>query len=222
MVRDGHAERVADARRRHGRRRSASRGTSSSSSRRPRCCTTSARSVSTNPTTAARPSRSRSRTRAPTILRGTQLLAPAGDIIAAEWMPYRENGRLAAVGDVGPDPQGRERVRRAVRRASRARRPRTRSALLGAGVPLRRARARARSRWCSTGAVCSRSALLSFRPRRAHAASPGYAAALEAQVDDPERDHDVADRELLVGEPGSVMTSPRNCEHGRRLPAGGA
>jgi hypothetical protein len=26
-----------------------------------------------------------------TILRGTQLLAPAGDIIAAEWMPYREN-----------------------------------------------------------------------------------------------------------------------------------
>jgi hypothetical protein len=27
-----------------------------------------------------------------TILRGTQLLAPAGDIIAAEWMPFRENG----------------------------------------------------------------------------------------------------------------------------------
>jgi len=26
-----------------------------------------------------------------TILRGTQLLAPAGDIIAAEWMPYRRN-----------------------------------------------------------------------------------------------------------------------------------
>ncbi|HEY3671532.1 MAG TPA: hypothetical protein VGN51_11405 [Acidimicrobiia bacterium] len=26
-----------------------------------------------------------------TILRGTQLLAPAGDIIAAEWMPYRQN-----------------------------------------------------------------------------------------------------------------------------------
>lgn len=26
-----------------------------------------------------------------TILRGTQLLAPAGDIIAAEWMPFREN-----------------------------------------------------------------------------------------------------------------------------------
>ena len=26
-----------------------------------------------------------------TILRGTQLLAPAGDIIAAEWMPYREH-----------------------------------------------------------------------------------------------------------------------------------
>jgi hypothetical protein len=26
-----------------------------------------------------------------TILRGTQLLAPAGDIIAAEWMPYRED-----------------------------------------------------------------------------------------------------------------------------------
>jgi hypothetical protein len=26
-----------------------------------------------------------------TILRGTQLLAPAGDIIAAEWMPYRKD-----------------------------------------------------------------------------------------------------------------------------------
>jgi hypothetical protein len=26
-----------------------------------------------------------------TILRGTQLLAPAGDVIAAEWMPYRQN-----------------------------------------------------------------------------------------------------------------------------------
>ena len=26
-----------------------------------------------------------------TILRGTQLLAPAGDIVAAEWMPYRQN-----------------------------------------------------------------------------------------------------------------------------------
>ena len=73
-------------------------------------------------------------------------------------------GRFAPVGDVGPDPEGRERVRRAVRRAPRARRPRTRSAVLGAGVPLRRARARARSRWCSTGAVCSTSALLSLHP----------------------------------------------------------
>ena len=43
-----------------------------------------------------------------------QLLAPAGDIIAAEAMPYRDEVGVATVGDVRADPEGRERVRRAV------------------------------------------------------------------------------------------------------------
>ena len=65
MVRDGHAERVADLAVAMGRTLGFSRSRARRSSRPPRCCTTSARCASTNPTTAARPSRSRSRRPAP-------------------------------------------------------------------------------------------------------------------------------------------------------------
>ena len=107
------------------------------------------------------------------ILRGTQLLAPAGDIIAAESLPYRERRGVAPVGDVGADPEGRERVRRAVGRARRPGRPRARSAVLGAGVPLRRARAvGARDRARPAGPA-RRSALLSFRRAACTPAPPG-------------------------------------------------
>ena len=121
------------------------------------------------------------------ILRSTQLLAPAGDIIAAESMPYREQVGVAPVGDVGPDPEGRERVRRAVATGSPTARPaRARSALLGAGVPLRRARCSARSRSCSTGAACSTITLVADESAsaRTRAAPPWHAARLEAHVDD--------------------------------------
>ena len=119
MVRDGHAERVADLTVAIGQRARASRVTSSGSSRPPRSCTTSVRSVSTNPTTAVRPNRLSVAQAGATILRGTQLLAPAGDIIAAESMPYREPvaSRPSVVSRA--DPQGRECVRRAVATVTR-------------------------------------------------------------------------------------------------------
>ena len=156
MVRDGHAERVADLARRdgHDARLLASRARRSSRPR--RCSTTSARCASTSPTTAVRPSRSS--------------VAQAGADDPARHAAARAGRRhhrrrvrcrtassvvVAAVGDVGTDPEGRERVRRAVRRSRRPRRPRARSAVLRARVPLRRAGARRRSRSCSTGAGCS-------------------------------------------------------------------
>ena len=73
------------------------------------------------------------------ILRGTQLLAPAGDIIASEWMPLRQSVasrpsvmsgqilKVASAFDELSDGHPGPRLGRA------------RSAVLGTGVPLRRA-----------------------------------------------------------------------------------
>ena len=136
-----------------------------------------------------------------TILRGTQLLAPAGDIIAAEWMPYRQNVSSRPSVMSGQILKVAERVRRALRRSCRPCRSRARGAVLGAGVPLRRARARRARDGARSARPARRSALLSRSAgARRRAASTGDAAALEAEVDDPEPHHDVADRELLVRE----------------------
>ena len=67
--------------------RSASRVTSSRSSRPPRCCTTSGQVCLDEPDDGRPPEPVSVAQAGATILRGTQLLAPAGDIIAAEWMP---------------------------------------------------------------------------------------------------------------------------------------
>ena len=138
MVRDGHAERVAELTVAIGSQRSGSPATSSGSSRPPRCCTTSGQVCLDEPEDGRPPEPVSVAEAGATILRGTQLLAPAGDIIAAEWMPLPAERVVTTVGHVGADPEGRERVRRAVRRSRRPGRPRARGAVLGAGVPLRR------------------------------------------------------------------------------------
>ena len=73
------------------------------------------------------------------ILRSTALLAPAGDIIAAEALPFRADARARPGVMSGQILKIAERVRRAVGRTRRPRRSRARSAVLGARVPLRRA-----------------------------------------------------------------------------------
>ena len=90
------------------------------------------------------------------ILRRTQLLAPAGDIIAAEAMPYRDEPGSDPALVAAADPQGHERVRRAVAGALRPRVRRARSAVLRARLPLRRAGARrARDRLDKAGLLAA-------------------------------------------------------------------
>ena len=144
------------------------------------------------------------------ILRGTQLLAPAGDIIAAEWLPSPGASRRRPSVMSGQILKVASCVRRALRRrrrtapVSRSKRcaPRRSTCTTRGCWP--------RSRWCSTGAGCS--AISSAERRgRGHAAAAGHPAALEAEVDDAEPHHDVADRELLVREPrrGDHVTEER-------------
>ncbi len=145
-----------------------------------------------------------------TILRGTQLLAPAGDIIAAEWMPYREHAQLAPVGDVGADPQGRERLRRAVRRSSGTVWPRARSPLLGARVPLRHAGARSARSRARPARARSTISSAEARPAAARRVAGGVGSLRRHRSTIPSPITMSPIENCWLGNPGTVITSPRN------------
>ena len=148
------------------------------------------------------------------ILRSTPLLAPAGDIIASETMPLREkNGSRPSVlsGQVLKVASAFDELVRGPPRAGAAR---ARSALLRAGVPLRRACAR-----------CARDRARPRRPARARRLSvrsgglrgfgAGTRPASEATGFEATS---ITDRSTSpiencwLGTPGAENTSPRNGE----------
>ena len=155
-----------------------------------------------------------------TVLRGTQLLAPAGDIIAAETMPFREkissrpsvmSGQILKVASAFDELS---------RRATRARRRLALEALCSAPGYLYDSRVLAGARGRARPARPARRSVADV-VEAGQLASPrrrGTRLASKQRSSDPEADDDVADRELLVGHPGQRRSRRRGTQSScRRL-----